>query len=482
MPRGNDWTGVDPRLGCLVLEAAPGVGPRRARALLERFGSAVGALAAPPPELARAVGLGGDAAARLRASGWRARAWHAAVAELALAERRGASVLTAAHRDWPPALRELPDPPLALRLRGRLPPGVLRPPAELASLALVGSRTATPRALRFAAELATELATRGVVVVSGLALGVDGAAHRGALEAAGCAAAPPAPGSALPDGVPGAERGARPAPGGRPAWAPLRGVAPTVAVLGSGVLRPAPARHAALAERLLACGGALLSEFPLEAGARPEHFPRRNRLVSALARGVVVVEARAGSGARHTVDFALEQGRSVWVVPDHPSVGAARGGLELLRQGAAPLLGIDDLAAEFRWLAAPLPQGNAPAGGSPAAVSPSGADPDASLGTIPGAGPGEPGPPPGGSAAAGAVRGAALPPGGGRLLRRLAELGAAPPEQLAGRGVAPGELLALLTRLELDRWVVRLPGGRWAPGRAPPPDDGQGSEGSDEGK
>lgn len=198
---------------------------------------------------------------------------------------------------YPALLRELHDPPPRLYFRGG--------PAELLDLpavAIVGARSCSPYGAQVARELARELGAAGVVVVSGLARGVDGEAHRGALAAGGL----------------------------------------TVAVLGCGIDRDYPRAHAQLAGRI-AESGAVVSEYPPGIEPSPWRFPARNRIVAGLARATVVVEARERSGALITADFALELGRDVFAVPGEITSALSAGTNDLIRQGATPLLAADDV-------------------------------------------------------------------------------------------------------------------------------------------
>lgn len=199
--------------------------------------------------------------------------------------------------EYPPLLAELHDPPACLYLRGG--------PAEILSrtaVAVVGARSCSRYGAQVARELARELAAAGVVVVSGLARGVDGEAHRGALAAGGL----------------------------------------TVAVLGCGIDRDYPRAHAQLAGRI-AESGAVVSEYPPGIEPSPWRFPARNRIVAGLARATVVVEARERSGALITADFALELGRDVFAVPGEITSALSAGTNDLIRQGATPLLAADDV-------------------------------------------------------------------------------------------------------------------------------------------
>jgi DNA processing protein len=200
---------------------------------------------------------------------------------------------------FPAALLATPDCPPALWYRGNL--SVFDAPA----VAIVGSRAASPVALQAAAQIAEELAARGVTVVSGLARGVDSAAHRGALRQ------------------------------GR-----------TAAVLGSGLNRIYPAEHAPLVDEI-ARDGIVLSEYPPDAAPLPFRFPLRNRIISGLSRAVVVIEASDKSGSLITAACALEQGREVMAVPGNVLSGRNRGGHGLLRDGARIVESADDVLAEL---------------------------------------------------------------------------------------------------------------------------------------
>jgi len=284
----------DEALAWLRLALADGVGPATARRLRERLGGVLRAAGAGVSDLRAAVG------------GAKARRLHEALraARPDAVRRRAADldqrVLTPAGDAWPrEALAGLYDPPLALFLRGALPP-----PAP-AAVAVVGTREAGPLARRFARDLAEGLARRGHWIVSGLAVGVDGAAHAGALAA---------------------------------------GRAGTLGVVGCGLDVPYPEEHRDLKEEIVARGGGLLSEHPPGTEARPGHFPRRNRLVAALAGAVVVVEAPPRSGALITARLALDLGREVLVAPGPAGRVAWRGGHRLIQRGEAALCdGVPDV-------------------------------------------------------------------------------------------------------------------------------------------
>jgi len=216
------------------------------------------------------------------------------------ARRLGAKIVTAWDDDYPGMLRQIPDPPLVLYVRGTLLG------CDRDAVALVGSRTATEYGRITAGKIGRDLALRGVTVVSGMARGIDTAAHRGALEG-----------------------------GGR-----------TIAVLGTGIDRIYPAENRALAQEI-AARGALVTEFPF--GSRPEkhHFPLRNRVVSGLSLGVVVVEAAERSGALITGALALDQGREVFAVPGNITSPRSIGPNRLLKEGAKAVTAVEDILEEF---------------------------------------------------------------------------------------------------------------------------------------
>ena len=205
-------------------------------------------------------------------------------------------------REYPPLLRSIHDPPPGLFLRGTAGPEVLRRPA----VAVVGARSCSPYGAQVARTLGRELGAAGLVVVSGLARGVDGEAHRGALEAGGL----------------------------------------TVAVLGCGVDRDYPASHRELAARIRE-RGLVVAEYPPGVEPAPWRFPARNRVIAGLAGATVVVEARERSGALITADLALEEGREVFAVPGEITSALSAGTNDLLRLGAAPLVSAKDVLDLF---------------------------------------------------------------------------------------------------------------------------------------
>ena len=270
----------DETLAWLGLAVIPELSPRLAFALIERFGSACAVLAARAEDLA-AAGVARSVVPAINDAAERGGTEWAALG------RARATFVTPRDASYPASLRQIPDPPLTLAVRGRLAG------ADEPAVAIVGTRRATEYGRRMAQELARGLAQAGVTVVSGLAAGIDGVAHRAALEA-----------------------------GGR-----------TMAVLGTGIDRVYPAWHAELADAV-AANGALVSEFPCGAAPLAFHFPRRNRLISGLSLGTIVVEAAEQSGSLITAAFALEQNRQVYAVPGPVGVSGHRGPNRLIQQGA----------------------------------------------------------------------------------------------------------------------------------------------------
>lgn len=229
---------------------------------------------------------------------------------LAWADQPGQHILTLADAAYPRALLEIADPPTLLYVRGN--PALL----QKRGLAMVGSRNATPQGLQTAEAFAKALASQGQCIISGLALGIDAAAHRGALAAHG----------------------------------------ETVAVIGTGADRIYPARNKALALAIVE-QGAVVSEFPLGTPALAANFPRRNRIISGLSRGVLVVEAAPESGSLITARLAAEQGREVFAIPGSIHSPVARGCHKLIKQGAKLVETAADVLEELgNYVDLPLPR------------------------------------------------------------------------------------------------------------------------------
>jgi len=305
------WTGAGAETRAwLDLTLVPGVGPRRLRRLLREFGSPADVLAAPSSSLERWVG--GEAAAAL------ARGPDRSLLNRTLLwlEQPGNRILTLTDADYPSRLLQTVDPPLVLYVRGN---------CELlgrASLAVVGSRSATAAGLANAEAFGEALSDAGLCVVSGLAAGIDAAAHRGA----------------------------------------LRGRSSSIAVCGTGLDRVYPARNRDLA-RQLSEQGALVSEFPLGTPPAASNFPRRNRIISGLSLGCLVVEANLQSGSLITAQQALEQGRDVFAIPGSIHSPLSKGSHWLIKQGAKLVEAARDVLDELG-----LPDSTAE-GAGPAATS-----------------------------------------------------------------------------------------------------------------
>jgi len=283
----------------LALLRAPGVGPVRFARLLDHFGTAAAALAADRAEWAR-LGLPDTALDYLRDPDWRR-----VEQDLAWLERSGNHLLRLDDARYPPLLRQIAQPPPLLFVHGD--PDCLRTP----QLAIVGTRNPSPLGRETAHRFAAHLAEDGLTITSGLALGIDAAAHQGAL-----------------------------AGNGR-----------TVAVMGTSLERVYPAKHRDLAHAI-AERGALVSELPIGTPALAENFPRRNRLISGLALGVLVVEAAIQSGSLITARLALDQGREVFAIPGSIHNPLAKGCHALIRQGAKLVETATDILEELGPLAA----------------------------------------------------------------------------------------------------------------------------------
>jgi DNA processing protein len=291
-------------LAALRLALVRGVGPRVRMALIERFGAPQAVFAATPSELESVPNVGHKVCQAIR----KAAQEIDVAAMLDQCRRQNVELILDTDLDFPPPLKEIADPPGLLFVRGRLLP------QDAMAIAIVGSRHATHYGLTQAEKLAGSLARAGLTVVSGLARGIDAAAHRGALAA-----------------------------GGR-----------TIAVLASGVVSIYPPEHTKLAEEI-AAQGALISEAPPHAVPKGGCFPQRNRIISGLAQGVIVVEAAARSGALITAHHAAEQGRDVFALPGPVDSRMSRGCHRLIREGAALIESADDVLEQLGPLPNPTP-------------------------------------------------------------------------------------------------------------------------------
>jgi DNA processing protein len=303
----------------LTLSLVSGIGPRLTTALLERFGSAGAALRASAAELCTVPYIGPRLAEELT----QALSRSDAVSELERMERHGVRFLVLGTPEYPPSLANIPDPPHLLYLRGTLTA------ADANAVALVGSRHCTDYGRRVATRLASGLARAGVTVVSGLARGIDGVAHRAALQA-----------------------------GGR-----------TLAVLAGGLSRIYPPEHADLAREVEAAG-AVLTESSMEQEPLAGLFPMRNRIISGLSKVIVLVEAAQKSGALITASHAADQGRTVMAVPGTVDVPSSGGCNELIRKGAVLCRGVEDILEELHGVSAmAVAEKNASAPTAPAVPS-----------------------------------------------------------------------------------------------------------------
>ena len=279
------------RLACV-----PGVGSRLRQLLLERFGTPAGVFAARADEIASVSRVGrklADVISTLSDD-------PTADQVIEMCRKRSVRIVLAGSADYPNLLSQISDPPGLLFVRGDLLP------CDALAVAIVGARHATSYGLKIAEQLGSSLARAGYTVISGLARGIDAAAHRGALAA-----------------------------GGR-----------TIAVLGSGVLNIYPPEHAELAHEII-CRGAVISEAPPLGQPLPGAFPQRNRIVSGMSLGTVVVQASERSGALITARLATEQGREVFAVPGAIDCRMSRGCHQLLRDGATLVGSVDDILEEF---------------------------------------------------------------------------------------------------------------------------------------
>jgi DNA processing protein len=300
----------------LRLRSLPGVGTRTQHELLERFGSVENIFAASRGQLEKALAGRHEAiSAILDEPG--AGSFQAEFDWLA---QPGHHLLLWSDADYPQLLREIADPPVLLYVIGR------RQALSNPQLAIVGSRNPSPAGRENAQAFAKSLAGAGLTITSGLALGVDGAAHRGALAAGGS----------------------------------------TIAVTGTGLDRVYPARHRELAHEI-AAHGALVSEFALGTPPLPENFPIRNRLISGLSLGTLVVEAALQSGSLITARLATEQGREVFAIPGSIHAPQARGCHALIRQGAKLVETAQDILEELGPLAS-VARASAPQNAAPAAT------------------------------------------------------------------------------------------------------------------
>ena len=368
-----DQPGEKPDLDALRLALVPGVGPLLGKALLDHFGSAKAVLDAPRGQLLMVDGVGSKLASLLIS----ARQQIDAKEEFALCEAKGVAIVPRGDPAYPATLERIPDPPGLIYVKGSFTPR-----DELA-IAVVGSRRSSPYGLRVAERLGAALARTGFTIVSGLARGIDAAAHRGALAA-----------------------------GGR-----------TIAVLANGLDTVYPPEHAGLAEEV-AGSGALVSESPMRRKPLAAFFTQRNRIISGLALGVLVVEATPRSGSLSTARHALEQNREVFAVPGPVDSLSSRGCHRLIKDGARLVETVEDILEGLGPLVAEITAApDQPPIRRPAELALSDIERD--------------------------------------VLFRLSDTPTGIDEIIVLTGLTAGQALATLSILELKQLIERRPGGRY---------------------
>lgn len=292
----REKTSSERDLAWLALLLTPGLGPTRVRHLVERFGSAAAVLQASLTEL-EATGILASSAQSLGTG----KSAELARNELARAAELGVKIVSLEDAVYPQQLRQIYDPPPVLYVRGEVS-AISQP-----GIAVVGTRHPTPYGTGMAERLSCDLAAHGLVIISGMARGVDTAGHRGAIAAKG----------------------------------------KTVAVFGTGIDVIYPKENTRLSEQILALGGTLISEFPIGTFPAPQNFPIRNRIISGMSVGVLVVEAAEYSGTRITARCALEQNREVFAVPGNVTNKNSWGPNTLIKQGAKLVATWEDVWEEL---------------------------------------------------------------------------------------------------------------------------------------
>jgi len=297
------------REACIALNMIPKMGPVKMRRLLDAFGSAEKILSARSDHLTRVEGVN-DALAK-NIVGWENFA--DPTAELRKATDLDAHIITAEDEEYPASLREINDPPIVLYVRGKITE------RDRNTIAIVGSRRPSHYATECAKKLSFQIAYAGITVISGLARGIDTAAHSGALAAKGR----------------------------------------TLAVIGAGLGHLYPPENAALADRITS-SGAVISEFPIDTQADRQTFPIRNRIVTGCSFGVLVVEAGANSGALISANMAAEQGRTLYAVPGRIDQPGCLGSNRLIQQGAKLVMAVEDILDELPLVFSKEPELTAP--------------------------------------------------------------------------------------------------------------------------
>lgn len=402
---------IDENTAWLRLTLIAGIGGATQRKLLTAFGLPEAIFSASRSSLAKAVG---EKAANLLCDYDEAELNAKIETSLHWASQPGQHLITLADSRYPKSLLEIDDPPTLLYVRGN--PDLL----SRTGLGIVGARNATPQGMQTAEQFARYLAAQGVNVVSGLALGIDTAAHQGALASQG----------------------------------------PTIAVIGTGIDRLYPASNKTLALRILETG-VIVSEFPLGTPAIGSNFPRRNRIISGLSRGVLVVEAAVDSGSLITAKLAAEQGREVFAIPGSIHSPLSRGCHKLIKQGAKLVETAQDILEELGWQIAPAQTAPARRAGKNSGKAKSGQTEDsgntiaesteATTDSIPAPT----------VADSDSPNRPALPAPEQAILEALAHAPCTLDELLARTGQSADSLLGSLLTLELQGHVATLPGNQY---------------------
>jgi DNA processing protein len=374
---------VTERDALIAMNRVTGLGAITAKRMAERFGSLAAAFEASESDLRTVVGIGPDRAQQFWSDLQQARADD----ELARAAKKGVKLVTWEDPGYPALLKQIADPPLVLYVAGSVE--ALDRPA----VAIIGTRRPTVYGRDCARRFGYQLASSGYMVASGLALGIDAEAHTGAVQAKGV----------------------------------------SVAVLGGALDRLFPKENAGLARAMIECGGAVVSEYPF--GRQPDRqtFPMRNRIVSGLSRGVLVVEAPFNSGTMITVSQALDQNRSVMAVPGRIDSPASQGCHKLLREGARLATCADDVIEELQDLMAGMRQATKTRPAEPARSAQAERPPES-----------------------------VLTPEERAVLVQLGVDGVSVDEVVRASGLDAGKVNALLVGLQIKRHVRVLPGGRVA--------------------
>ena len=365
----------------IILNLLPGIGPVKVKELVTRFGSPAHLLELPAGALSSVFGIGDKLAKAITS-------WKESVRieeELTMVERAGVKIVTQFDSEYPALLKEIYDPPLVLYVRGELPQ------SSTHTLGVVGSRRFSYYGRKMAESLASSAGFAKWTVISGLAYGIDAIAHRAALDAN----------------------------------------SKTVAVLGGGLARVHPQDHVPMAKEMVEKGGAVISEFPMTYSPNKRSFPMRNRIISGMSHGLLVVEAGFKSGSLITAKFALEHGRLVFAVPGQADNPQARGTNSLIRDGAVITETFDDIINEFEFLPRLADHKNETEDSRGAADMATGQLPD-------------------------------LTDNETTVFETIKERREVSVDQLATEtDIAAGQLLAILMKLEMKRLIVQLPGKRF---------------------